>query len=275
VVVATSLPRNVYRCLDCNNRFWVSEPLFANPARVWALVIGSFMVLVSVVLFFQFDDSQSTLSRKAEFIPQFDSSPNDSSNITDNSVTSEKQRVRDGQLADALSSTNIGQGLGDPLLGDAENSSQINQIKGQSEQISDSIQSSIERLELAFVEDQKALVSLLKIDINHVIESWRKAWQKGATKSYLSHYSNSFKPSSFLPLNEWKAQQATLVNPESKIEVNLTDFDVSFSDENKRAVALFTQSYFSTKYAEVTRKRLELINEEDEWKIVSEREVNY
>jgi len=156
----------------------------------------------------------------------------------------------------------------------AKNNAEINDVKNQSQQISDTIKSSIERLESAFVEDQKALVSLLKIDINHTIESWRKAWQSGAEKKYFSHYSNNFKPSNFLPLKEWRLERAERISSANNIEVNLSDFDVSFTDDNKRAVALFTQSYFSKKYAEVSRKKLVLVNEQDEWKIVLERDVN-
>ena len=268
VVVSTFLPRNVYRCLDCNNRFWASEPIFSNPSRVWALVLSSFAVLVSIILFFQFDDSQTTLSRKAEFIPQFDSSSNGTSSLVEDQTLNGKKRSANGQPSDALSNENLSSGLGGA-------GSQSEAGEGQSEQISDSIQSSIEQLELAFVKDQEELISLLKIDINHVIESWRNAWQKGATESYLSYYSNDFKPSNFLPLKEWKVQRAGIINSDSKIEVDLTDFDVSFSDENKRAVTLFTQSYYSAKYAEVSRKRLELVNEKGEWKIVSERDISY
>jgi len=264
-VVASFLPRNVFRCLDCNERFWASEALFANASRVWALILSSFAILVVVLLFFQSGDSQTDLSRKAEFIPQFDSQLNSQN---------EQGSSQEKQLSAALSGTNVDQGLDEQLLDSVENKAKVNDAKNQSEQISDTIKSSIDRLELAFIEDQKALVSLLKIDINHAIESWRKAWQSGATKNYLSFYSNDFKPSNFLPLKEWIAQRESRVKPGSGIEVNLTDFDVSLTDENKRAVALFTQSYFSKKYAEVSRKRLVLVSEQDEWKIVSEREVN-
>lgn len=261
-VVASFLPRNVFRCLDCNNRFWANERLFANSSRVWTLILSSFFALVVVFLFFQPLDNQETLSRKAEFIPQFDSS----SNTDGDQSLSQKKPTNNGQLSAALSGTNSDQGLENSLVGESEN---------QSEQISDTIKSSIDRLESAFVEDQKALVSLLKIDINHAIESWRKAWQSGAAKDYLSYYSDEFRPVNFVPLKKWKAERESRVTPASNIEVTLTDFDVSFLDENRRAIALFTQSYFSETYAEVSRKRLELISEKDEWKIISEREVDY
>jgi len=264
-VIASFLPRNIFKCVDCNNRFWAYEPLFANSSRVWSLILLFLAVLVVVFVFFQTDDTQTIASRKAEFIPQFDS-PN-------NAVRAEDLLPVEGDkpLSSALSGTD--QGLGQPLLDKNGNKKEINGIKNESEQISDTIKSSIDRLESAFIEDQKALVSLLKVDINHAVESWRKSWQSGVVKDYLSHYSDDFKPSNFLPLREWKVERAEVVTPANNIEVTLSDFEVSFDDDNTRATVLFTQSYFSTKFAEVSRKKLELVNENDEWKIVVEREI--
>ena len=276
-IFPTFLPCNVYRCLDCNNRYWAFQPLFANPARVWGVTLIGFAVLISVFLYIQPDITQANLSRKAEFIPQFDSLDKEEL-ITANIVeTAELELEPVEPVTAALTDSSID--VDEPTealieLSNSESSvSEVIDAKVQSEKISSASKASLERLESAVVEDKEALASLLKVDINYAIENWRKAWQSGDTENYLNSYGANFEPANDLTFEQWQAQRRTRVLPSKKIELELSDFDVSFENQNQQAVAIFTQAYSSSTYSDTSRKKLLLENQQSSWKIISEQQI--
>ena len=282
-LIKAIIPCNVHRCLDCYHRFWAFESLFSNASRVWVLVFVSLIVVTSVFFSVQ-QASQSNLNRKAEFIPFETSEPNslESNSLGSNSETaqvdSDDADVGDvGNIRALLKDADIVESNEpDTLLKsviDSAGEVEVIEAKFQSEKIISKSEESIKRLESAVDEDQQALASLLKVDINYRIEGWRKSWQAGLVNDYLSFYSPSFKPNNGLSNKAWQAQRKLRVSPSKKITLSLSDFDVEVMDENKRAVAIFTQSYSSPTYSEVSRKKLVLLNEEGNWNISSEEQV--
>jgi len=260
---------NVYRCLGCYHRFWAYENFFANPVRAWLWGIILFLAVVLMFLGLSRSSDLSQLNRKAELIPQFESqaenidAPVDlSANDPVTSALSRNDVVND--FDEALTS----------LPDDVIETSKLEVAQAESERIKSAFEESNQRLESAVVEDEQALSSLLKIDINHRINGWREAWQAGNVSDYLTFYSLTFQPNGGLSYNAWQEQRKARVTPSKKIELVLSDFDVTFADENRRAIAIFTQSYESPTYSEKSQKKLVLLNEGDDWNIVSEETVN-
>ena len=71
-LIASVLPCNICRCVDCYSRFWVVESLFAKTKRVW---VWGFLVFLSVaiaLLTIKLFEENVNLNRTAALIPQFD-----------------------------------------------------------------------------------------------------------------------------------------------------------------------------------------------------------
>lgn len=121
--------------------------------------------------------------------------------------------------------------------------------------------------------DPQEQASLLKVDINYMIEQWQDAWQSGDAERYLSFYSETFTPSGDLSRVEWRSQRQTRVSPANPIALSLSNFEVVLEDDNQKAMVSFDQLYESSKHQEQSRKELVLVKDE-EWQIIAERELN-
>lgn len=117
------------------------------------------------------------------------------------------------------------------------------------------------------------LRSLLKIDINFMIETWRMSWQSGDSDTYLSLYSPDFTPVDGQSRQEWQQQRKRRVTPTHEINIELSNFEVELDDANQQAVVSFDQNFSSNSTTENSRKQLTLIKE-NQWLIVSELTVN-
>jgi len=122
-------------------------------------------------------------------------------------------------------------------------------------------------------EDKAALESLLKSDMNDRLERWRDAWQTGLADYYLDFYSENFQPSGNLTLAEWVEQRKFRISPDKAIKIQLSNFEISFSNEMNLSTVLFDQQYSSQGYSERSRKKTIWVKEESEWKIISEAQV--
>jgi len=118
------------------------------------------------------------------------------------------------------------------------------------------------------------LQSLLKLDISYELDQWKRAWEIGDSARYLSFYSKSFLPTNGVSHKVWQTQRQQRVTPSKKVSINMSDFDVSFSNKNTQSRVDFTQSYESDAYSDRVRKRLVLRKELQRWKIISEIEIN-
>ena len=158
--------------------------------------------------------------------------------------------------------------------GQSEDPVLLNNAKTQSQRSSVAQQKNLERLEKAIDEDKGALESLVKVELNYRVERWSEMWQSGLVDYYLGFYSKDFQPNKGLSFDAWVEQRKKRINPEKKIEIKLSSFDVSFSNDMKRSVMIFDQLYSSHSYSEKSRKKLVWVKEADEWKIVSETELS-
>ena len=117
--------------------------------------------------------------------------------------------------------------------------------------------------------DQDELRSLMKIDINYLIEQWRQAWQAGDSETYLSFYSSQFMPSGDLSYSSWLQERKRKVVPARQIELSLSNFDVVLDDNNQQSIVSFDQEYNSVTHSNKSRKQLTLIKE-SQWRIIAE-----
>jgi len=270
-LIASVLPCNICRCVDCYSRFWVVESLFAKTKRVW---VWGFLVFLSVaiaLLTIKLSEENANLSRTAALIPQFEQHEAAKPEVSSDPVKVSLNEVLSD--ADAEITKNEDRLL-EVAVSQSDDRTQLSDAKLKSVERSIAQKESLERLEQAIIEDKDALESLLKVDMNYRVERWRDSWQSGLADYYLDFYSNNFQPSSGLPLNEWVEQRKKRINPDKKIKIELSNFDVSFSQDMKEAVMKFDQLYSSHTYSEKSRKQLVWIKETDEWKIVSETELN-
>lgn len=119
--------------------------------------------------------------------------------------------------------------------------------------------------------DERA--SLIKVSVNHRVNQWRNAWEKGDAAQYLSFYSNNFKPSNGIALSDWRKQRSQRVTPEKQIHLLLSNFEFELLDDENKARMVFDQLYRSKGINDQSRKELLLALEQDQWRIISEQEL--
>ncbi len=103
-----------------------------------------------------------------------------------------------------------------------------------------------------------------------LVASWGRAWSEQRVDDYLRLYAADFRPPGGLSREEWEEQRrARILRPE-RIELRLSAIAVEPIDDD-RTLLSFDQSYLSDSYSDVVRKTLELVREEDGWRILEER----
>lgn len=105
------------------------------------------------------------------------------------------------------------------------------------------------------------------------IENWRAAWENQDVARYLASYSFRFKPEKGMPYAVWqKKRRATLLKP-TWVKLATSNFDMKFSDNNRRVTVRFNQDYAASNYADKSRKELVLILQGGNWNIIQERSL--
>lgn len=107
-----------------------------------------------------------------------------------------------------------------------------------------------------------------KISPEEFTTNWVNAWSSGDVNKYLSLYSKSFIPSGSLAKATWERQRRQRVKPDLNIQISLDDINVERS--NNRARVSFHQAYKSRTFQNTTNKYLDLVLEDNEWRIARE-----
>ena len=268
--IVSVLPLNVYRCVECYNRFWSVESLFASSKRAW---FWGGMAFVALLLFIfilnaQLSNSSPNLNRTTEFISPFDTE----------TQSQQESKLSEPVASAVLTDSGVATDVSDSAIdlasdGLIDESIAISEVKAQAEQLLKNSQESVAHLDQKSSDDEKALELSLKVDMNSRVERWRDAWQSGLVDYYLAFYSQNFTPSKKITYQAWVKQRRYLVSPEKQIKIEISNFNVSFSNDLKESTVLFDQHYNSKTYSEVSRKKMVWTKERDEWKIVSESQV--
>ena len=106
-------------------------------------------------------------------------------------------------------------------------------------------------------------------DVIAALKHWAAAWSVQDVDGYLGAYAPDFLPPRDLSRAQWQAERRIRLNKPKKIEVILSDFEVSSTGGSSATVKL-TQRYRSDSYRDTTRKGFILVLRGGEWKIGDE-----
>ncbi len=101
------------------------------------------------------------------------------------------------------------------------------------------------------------------------LKQWAAAWSANDVEAYLAAYDDEFLPPRDLTRAQWQAERRVRLKKPKKIEVMLSDFEVSSTSDNSLTVKLL-QRYRSDNYRDTTRKGFILVLRSGEWKIGDE-----
>jgi len=288
------IPRRPYRCMRCFHRFWHREKFFADPRRTksWALLLIVSLIFVAFKTQFfigigsdSASSSNSAVADASKLVTENGNSVEASSVVnitgepfrqalnTGGSLSNKAEKdIIENFAFNAASSANAMDKPQD--LSVEEMKRRLAQAKAQVEAAESFSKQKVENLVAEVNGKPEELRSLARIDINYRIEQWRQAWQSGSIESYLKNYSQDFIPSGGLSLLAWQEGRRAKVSPNRQIELELANFDVSFSIDNLSSTVTFDLSYQSKDYREQLRKKLVLNKQGDQWYIVSEAQMN-
>ena len=105
--------------------------------------------------------------------------------------------------------------------------------------------------------------------ITSAVNRWAQAWSDKNVDQYLSSYSDSFKPAKGQSRQAWEQQRRDRISKPSKISVELSNLNVSSSDNNAAKVK-FKQSYRADGKPIRTNKTLIMKKVGDNWLIDQE-----
>ena len=102
-----------------------------------------------------------------------------------------------------------------------------------------------------------------------MVMAWASSWSEQRVNDYFDFYSQDFRPAENLSRSEWQSQRRERILAPRFIEVEITDLDVEPRD-GRRARVRFHQTYRSGSFQDVGLKVLELVLEDQQWKISEE-----
>jgi hypothetical protein len=102
------------------------------------------------------------------------------------------------------------------------------------------------------------------------LAAWAGAWARQDVAAYLGSYAAGFRPTADLSRPAWESLRRQRLLTPATIRVEIEEVEIERVGES-RAEARFVQSYSSPSYSDVVTKSLELVEEEGQWRIVSER----
>ena len=109
----------------------------------------------------------------------------------------------------------------------------------------------------------------MRAAVQAVVQAWAQAWSAGNAEAYLSHYSASFKPATHQTRSAWERTRRERVTPEQQIRVDLDALELVSWGDNQAQVR-FVQRYAAKRLQDKSRKQLDLVLENGQWKIATE-----
>ncbi len=278
VLTVTLLGKQPYRCTQCYHRTWFKKP--SAKGRIMSMLIVVLAFLVMILSVYKSFVEQPTTPSVSIIAPSNTPETEEDAQSTEQATPSlaslinmPKQRVSD-EISDINSPSRIDYvDRQVDQLSPEQQAALLLQAKNQSEAAEQLSQARVEQLESVLLPVDDELESLVKVEVGYIVDRWREAWATGNIDDYLISYGTNFVPANDLSLADWKQQRRSRVNAQKQIELSLSEFDISMSDNLDQATVDFNQGYKSGSYAENSRKRLILEKEDGTWKIVSEREL--
>jgi uncharacterized protein (TIGR02266 family) len=106
--------------------------------------------------------------------------------------------------------------------------------------------------------------------ITDFVENWSLAWAQQRMDDYLSYYAQDFEPSGGMSRSEWEAFRRDRVLGPEYIFMAISGLNWSAPDD-KTAQTTFIQTYRSDRYSDTVLKTLDLVWEDNGWKIDHEQ----
>jgi murein L,D-transpeptidase YafK len=100
-----------------------------------------------------------------------------------------------------------------------------------------------------------------------IVEGWREAWSGKELNRYLSYYANDFRWRN-LDLQGWRQKKQRLNRLYKAISVQLSD--IRFFRQGKTVTAIFDEVYRSDRFASHGLKRIYLVQNSRQWRILGE-----
>lgn len=99
------------------------------------------------------------------------------------------------------------------------------------------------------------------------LNQWAAAWSGQDVDGYLAAYDVDFLPPRDLSRSQWQAERRVRLRKPGKIEVRLSDFEVSSTGGNNALTVKLVQHYRSDSYRDTTRKGFIMVQRDGVWKI--------
>ncbi len=105
-----------------------------------------------------------------------------------------------------------------------------------------------------------------------LVRQWAQAWSDQQVDDYLACYSRGFLPPGNLSRETWEAQRRQRITRPRFVKLSVEFLESEFIDGGRGWIR-FRQSYWSNTFSDTVTKKLELILEDGEWKILQESSV--
>jgi tetratricopeptide (TPR) repeat protein len=109
-----------------------------------------------------------------------------------------------------------------------------------------------------------------KNDVKAAVLAWAKAWSAKDMNGYLGAYAAGFTPPGGQTRSAWEADRKARILPRSRINVTISQLEVTVHSDGQRATAQFRQAYSSDTVNVASRKSLDLVKVGGRWLILRE-----
>lgn len=107
--------------------------------------------------------------------------------------------------------------------------------------------------------------------IQQTLEAWASAWSTQSAEQYFLYYDVAYRPPG-MSRKRWETQRVDRIKKPEWIRVSLGDYSIEPIEE-KRVRVEVEQRYQSNSYSDKGRKEFILIETEQGWRIISERNI--
>jgi len=111
------------------------------------------------------------------------------------------------------------------------------------------------------------VVEPAEAEIRGFVENWRRAWEEGNLKTYISCYHPEFETEK-MDFQDWKNHKRYLFARSAKRTVQISDMQVQANGSS--ALVTFKQRYLTAKHRDIGLKTLHLRRHKDRWTILRE-----
>lgn len=108
--------------------------------------------------------------------------------------------------------------------------------------------------------------------LQEAVQAWAQAWSAQNMKAYFAAYTPEYTPGKSMTRAAWEAERTDRIAGREFVRVKVSNF--SFENTGTKVIARFNQFYESGNLQSTHRKRLELVQQESQWKIARETVIS-